>query len=61
MLDKPLRADLGHDLVGAVVALAALKPERERQGIREIIGGCGREGVAIVCHKRRIAPGTCIE
>ncbi len=61
MLDKPPGDDLGHDLVCVVDALAAMEPERERQGVREVIGGRGREGVAIVCHKRRIAPGTCIE
>ena len=36
MLDKTFRNDLRHDLVGAVDALAALKPQREGDRVGKV-------------------------
>jgi hypothetical protein len=38
MLDKTFRNDLRHDLVGAVDALAALKPQREGDRVGKVGG-----------------------
>ncbi len=41
--------------MGVVDPLAALEPERERQGIGEVFGGCWHEGVGIIWHRGSVA------
>ncbi len=38
MLHKPLGDDLGHDLAGVVDSLPALKAQRERERVGEVLG-----------------------
>ncbi len=54
MLDKPLGDDLRHDFVGVVDALAALKPQGERQRVGEV-GYVGGRQLIGVGHANRIA------
>ena len=55
MLDQPLRHDLGHDLIGAVRPLSAVKAECEGERRGEIVGGSEREAVGGQGHAPTIA------
>ncbi len=48
VLDEPPGDDQRHEFVGVVDALAALKAQREGESVGNVLGGGGREGVAMV-------------
>ena len=55
VLHKPLRHDLGHDLVRVTDAPAALVTQREGERRGQFGGMSGRERVAGAGHRRRVA------
>jgi len=40
MLNKALGRDFRHELIGAIHALPPAEAQREREGLREVVGRC---------------------
>jgi len=55
MLNQATGDDLGHDLIGVVRPLAAVKAQREGERIGDVLGRGGREAFDGICHAGMVA------